>query len=82
MNEGVVLKMPDPKGRHQPRLIPEKFAIASMLIVIVAACGGCNSTGDGEEATSTPMADPDTPEPMPPLTKPGSVCRAGRVTWD
>ena len=53
MSEGVVLKIPDPKGGHQPRLIPESFAITLMLIGIVAACGGCNSTGDGEEATST-----------------------------
>lgn len=80
MSEGVVLKMPDQKG-HQPWLIPGSFAIALILMVTVAACGGSNSKGNMEEGTSTPMADPDTPEPMLPLTKPGSVCLKRRVTW-
>ena len=63
MNEGVVLKMPDPKGRHQPRLIPGSFAITFMWIVVVEACGGPNSTGNGEEATDGPAPNRSTPGP-------------------
>ena len=49
MSEGAVLKMPDHKG-HQPRLIPGSFAIPFMWIVVVEACGGPNSTGNGEDS--------------------------------
>ena len=57
-----MLKMPDYKG-HQPRLIPGSFAIPFMCIVVVEACGGPNSTGNGEEATDGPAPNRSTPGP-------------------
>ena len=80
-----MLKMPDHKG-HQPRLIPGSFAIPFMFIVVVEACGGPNSTGNGEEATDGPAPNRSRPGPRlasdqaTPTTLPESTSLADRGT--